>query len=79
MVKFYYENQMFNNARLDGKMEKKLFRKTKCANDDNKLNLIIYNKGTKNKNHIIKNSLDNNSILKVPYKVYTINYLVEDC
>ena len=44
-----------------------------------KLDLVIYYKGTKTKNYIIKNSLSNNSILQMFHLVYKINCPVEDC
>ena len=54
-------------------------QKTKCTDDNYKLNLIIYYKETKTKNYIIKNSLNNNSILQMSHVVYKIDCPVEDC
>ena len=55
---------MSNNTRLDEDIIKYTIKqRIKCTDDNYKLDLVIYYKGTKTKNYIIKNSLSNNSIL----------------
>ena len=79
-IRIYYENQMSNNTKMDEKIIKDIIRqKTKCKDDNNKLDLIIYYKGIKTKSLIIKNSSNNNSILQMSHVVYKINCPVEDC
>ena len=51
----------------------------KYTDDNYKLDLVIFYKGTKTRNCIIKNSLSNNSILQMSHVVYKINCPVEDC
>ena len=79
-IKVYYENQMSKNAKLDEKILKNIIKqRTKCTNDNDMINLIIYYKGTKTKDHIIKNSLTSSSVLQMSHVVYRINCPVEDC
>ena len=54
-------------------------KNAKYTDNNNKLNRIIYSKGTKTKNSIIKNISNNNSILQIPHIVCKINYPVVDC
>ena len=56
---------MSNNTRLDEKIIKDIIKQKKCIDDNYKLDMIIYYKGKKTKNCIIKNSLNNNSILQM--------------
>ena len=73
-IRIYYENQMTNNTEMDEKIIKDIIRqKTKCKDDNNKLDLIIYYKGIKTKSLIIKNNSNNNSILQMSHVVYKIN------
>ena len=52
--------KMCNNFKFD---EKNIIKQKTKHNAE--INLIIYNKGTKIKNHIIKNRLNNNSFLQI--------------
>ena len=47
------------------------------SDDTYKLNFIIYYKGKKQKNYIIKNSLNNNSIIQMSHVVFKLNCPVE--
>ena len=63
-IKVIYENQMSNNAKLDEKVLKNIIKqRTKCTNANDMINMIIYYKWTKTKDHIIKNSLTSSLFL----------------
>ena len=71
---------MSNNTRLDEDIIKYTIKqRIKCTDDNYKLDLVIYYKGTKTKNYIIKNSLSNNSILQISHVVYKINCPMKGC
>ena len=79
-IKIYYVNQISNNTRLDEKIIKDSIQQTSKITDDNyKLDLIIYYKGTKMENYILKSSLSDNTILQMSYLTYKINCFVKDC
>ena len=79
-INLYYENQMSLNYKVDEKILKDIIKtKTKCINDKDSLNVIIYYKSLKTRHHLIKNNLNSTSILNKSHVVYKITCPVKDC
>ena len=57
IIPVYYNNQMHCNYKLDERIIKELiYENTKCVNQNDKMNVIIYYKNPKTCNLIMKNN-----------------------
>ena len=81
-IKLYYENQMNNQYKKDEKIMKDIIRKNvKPANENDKMELIIYYRNIKTKNLIMKNNIasNNNNPLSKSRSLYKFTCPHEDC
>ena len=81
-IKLYYENQMNNQYKKDEKIMKDIIRKNvKPANENDKMELIIYYRNIKTKDLIMKNNIasNNNDPLSKSWSLYKFTCPHEDC
>ena len=81
-IKLYYENQMNNQYKKDEKIMKDIIRKNvKPANENDKMELIIYYRNIKTKHLIMKNNIasNNNDPLSKSWSLSKFTCPHEDC